>query len=78
MIIYLYDYYYVLQYFFVFLFADNCQKTYMNVSTENLMMIIVAYKITCFSCKTVTSVHNNNSCKTITSVLNNKKCKFDM
>ena len=28
----------------------------------------------CFSCKTVTSVHNN---KTITSV-HNKKCKFDM
>ena len=50
----------------------------MNVSTENLMMIIVAYKITCFSCKTVTSVHNNNSCKTITYVLNNKKRKFDM
>ena len=32
----------------------------------------------CFSCKTVTSVHNNNSCKTIISVHNNKKCKFDM
>ena len=32
----------------------------------------------CFSCKTVTSVHNNNSCKTITSVHNNKKCKFDV
>ena len=31
----------------------------------------------CFSCKTVTSVHNN-SCKTITSVHNNKKCKFDV
>ena len=29
----------------------------------------------CFSCKTVTSVHNN---KTITSVHDNKKCKFDM
>ena len=32
----------------------------------------------CFSCKTVTSIHNNNSCKTITSVHNNKKHKFDM
>ena len=32
----------------------------------------------CFSCKTVTSVHNNNSCKTIASVHNNKRCKFDM
>ena len=31
-----------------------------------------------FCCKTVTTVHNNNSCKTITSVHNNKKCKFDM
>ena len=30
----------------------------------------------CFSCKTITSVHNNNSCKTITSVHNNKK--FDV
>ena len=27
-----------------------------------------------FSCKTVSSVHNNNSCKTITP----KKCKFDV
>ena len=30
----------------------------------------------CFSYKTITSVHNNNSCKTITYVHNNKKCKF--
>ena len=52
----------------------------MNVSMENLMMIIVAYKITCIVLvvKTVTSVHNNNSCKTITSVHNNKKHKFDV
>ena len=33
----------------------------------------------CFSCKTVTPVHNNNSCKAITPVHNNhKKHKFDM
>ena len=34
----------------------------------------------CFSCKTITPVHNNNnSCKAITPVLNNhKKQKFDM
>ena len=32
----------------------------------------------CFSCKSVTSVNNNNSCKTITSVHNNKKHKFDV
>ena len=33
----------------------------------------------CFSCKTVTSVHNNNNCKTITPVHNNrKKRKFNM
>ena len=33
----------------------------------------------CFSCKIVTSVHNNNSCKTITPVHNNhKKRKFEM
>ena len=34
----------------------------------------------CFSCKTVTPVHNNsNSCKAITPVHNNhKKRKFDM
>ena len=32
--------------FFVFPFADSCQKTY-YVSMENLMIIIVAYKITC-------------------------------
>ena len=32
-----------------------------------------------FSCKTVTSVHNNNNCKTITPVHNNhKKHKFNM
>ena len=46
---------------------------------EILMMIIIAYKITCIVLVvTITSVHNNNSCKTITSVHNNKKCKFDM
>ena len=32
----------------------------------------------CFSCKTITSVHYNNSGKTITFVHNNKKCKFDV
>ena len=31
----------------------------------------------CFSFKTITCVHNNNS-KTITSVHNKKKCKFDV
>ena len=40
---------------------------------ENVMMIIVVYKISC-----IVLVHNNNSCKTITSVHNNKKCKFDV
>ena len=87
--------------FFVFPFADNCQKHTMvcnacnsHVHNTNDMTLLylnecfngkfnddhcsVQNYLYCFSCKTVTSVHNNNSCKTITSVQNNKKHKFDM
>ena len=83
--------------FFVFQFADNCQKNTMvckacnsHVHNTNDMTLLhlnecfngkfnddhcsVQNYLYCFSCKIVTSVHNNNSCKTITSVHNNKKC----
>ena len=55
------------------LHLNECFNGNFNDDTCNIQNYLY-----CFSCKTIISVHNNNSCKTITSVHDNKKCKVDV
>ena len=83
-------YFYVLQYFFVFLFADNCQKhtkicKACNSCVQNANDMTLLHLNKCFNgkfnddvkCCSIENYLYCFSCKTKTPVHNDKKCKFD-